>query len=475
MLNPRIQNPGKPETGASTVETTPSSTIPTPNRTRQPGPAGVPSADPFVVVPLPHPQGCRGYLVADPASGEALALDVHLDLVSAAAERARDEGWTVRHVVDSHTHADHPSGSAALAEAVGAERVTHPAAGHAGVARTVADGEQLPLGALAVTVRHAPGHTPDHVVLLAGDHLFSGDTLLIGGVARTDFLGGDAGTLYDSLQRVLADLADEVVVHPGHDYAGRDASTVGAERRENPWLALDRAAFVAALTANPPPRPANMDALLRLNREGSPVPARTAAAEALHHVREGGAASIVDVRTPAEFGARHVAGSRLVPLDQLAGRIDEVRATPAPRLLLCRSGTRAETARRLLEGLGVGGLTVVDGGIEAFAAAGGEVVEGRAVISLERQVRIGAGALTFVGVLLGVLVHPAFLAVPAFVGAGLVFAGVTDRCGMALLLARAPWNRAAVEAQPSAGGTCAASAPAACAAGTPPAPGSETG
>lgn len=83
----------------------------------------------------------------------------------------------------------------------------------------------------------------------------------------------------------------------------------------------------------------------------------------------------------------------------------------------------------------------VEGGTLAWEGAGLPVVRGRRVISLERQVRIAAGALVVAGVLLGWLVHPAFLGLSAFVGAGLVFAGVTDTCGMGLLLARMPWNR----------------------------------
>ena len=158
----------------------------------------------------------------------------------------------------------------------------------------------------------------------------------------------------------------------------------------------------------------------------------------------------------------------LIPLDELEARLDEVRAVPAPRLLLCRSGGRAARAKQALEKHHVGGLTVVEGGIGAYAAAGGKTVKGKAVISLERQVRIAAGSLVLLGVAGGVLVHPAFLILSGFVGAGLIFAGVTDWCGMGLLLARMPWNRVAVTgAGAAAGGTCAASLPGACSAGSP--------
>lgn len=416
----------------------------------------------LVVIPLAHPQGCRSYLVADPSSGQALALDPHLDLVEEITTRVRAEMWTLPYVVDSHTHADHPSGAGRLAEAFSSTRIAHPSAGHAGVTRHPADGEVLHLGDVAVTVRHAPGHTPDHVVLIADGALFSGDTLLIGGVARTDFLGGDAGQLFDSLQAVLEGLPDETVLYPGHDYAGRTSSTLGRERQGNPWLSLrDRDDFVRRLTANPPPRPANMEDLLRLNREGVEIPATLSAADAVALVGAGGAGSVVDVRTAMEVDAESVPGARHVPVDEIVARADEIRATPAPRLLLCRTGARARAAREALVRQGLGGLAVVEGGLEAYRQAGGETRRGRARVSLERQVRIAAGLLVLVGTGLGVVAHPAFLALAAFAGAGLVFAGLTDRCGMALLLARMPWNRVEPTPPPAAAaGGCSAAPPA---------------
>jgi glyoxylase-like metal-dependent hydrolase (beta-lactamase superfamily II)/rhodanese-related sulfurtransferase len=418
----------------------------------------------LTVVVLPHPQGCRTYLVADPQSRQALALDVHLDLVDAVASRVRRERWSLPYVLDSHTHADHPSGSRALAARFSSTRIAHRAAGHRGVVRHPADGEALHLGDVPVRIRHAPGHTPDHVVLLADGALFSGDSLFLGSVARTDFLGGDAGALHDTLRAVLDGLPDETVVYPGHDYSGRTSGTLGAERASNPWLRLDRDSFVSRLRADPPPRPANMDDLLRLNRDGDAAPEAVSASSAVERVRGGGAGSLVDVRTDVEFEAEHVPGSRPIPLDQLRSRLDEVRATPAPRLLLCRTGRRAESARRALTELGVGGLTVVSGGIDAYRAAGGETVRGASAMSLERQVRVVAGTLSLVGLALGVLVHPAFLGLSAFVGAGQVFAGLTDWCGMGLLLARMPWNRrprssAPEDAMPSVGGGCCAASP----------------
>lgn len=423
----------------------------------------------FDVVPFAHPQGCRGYLLADRISKEALGLDVHLDVVQDMAERVKTEGWTLRYVVDTHTHADHPSGSRDLAARFNASRVAHDKGHHAGVTINPNDGDVLRLGNATVTVRHAPGHTPDHMVLLTDGLFFSGDSLFIGGVARTDFLGGDAGQLFDSLRSLLAKLPDETVLFPGHDYQGRTDSTVGREKRENAWLRIqDRTEFVRKLTANPPPKPANMDDLLRLNREGVDIPETLSATEASRLVAAGGARSVIDVRTGAEFEGEHIAGSQLIPMDQIEARSDEVRAVPAPRLLLCQTGTRAAIVRKALSKMNIAGLSVIDGGIVAYARAGGITEKGKARMSLERQVRIAAGGLVLTGVTLGFLVNRGFFGLSAFVGAGLMFAGITDWCGMGILLSKMPWNQSSHAGATSSGGNCAASLPSACSAGAPP-------
>jgi rhodanese-related sulfurtransferase len=119
----------------------------------------------------------------------------------------------------------------------------------------------------------------------------------------------------------------------------------------------------------------------------------------------------------------------------------------SPLYVLCQSGSRAKAAIAKLEQAGVSHCILVEGGTAAWIQAGLPVERQRvAGISLERQVRIAAGFLVLTGTTLGLLVHPAFLGLSAFIGAGLMFAGITDICGMAMLLARMPWNRYAVDA-----------------------------
>jgi rhodanese-related sulfurtransferase len=154
---------------------------------------------------------------------------------------------------------------------------------------------------------------------------------------------------------------------------------------------------------------------------------------------------MLDVRTPGEFNQVRAEGARLMPLDQLDPEsVRNACAGDGPVYLLCQSGNRAKQAAAKLAAAGLEAV-VVEGGTQAWESAGLPVKRGRRMISLERQVRIGAGTLVVLGVVLGFLAHPGFFILSAFVGAGLVFAGVTGLCGMALVLARLPWNQARVD------------------------------
>lgn len=153
---------------------------------------------------------------------------------------------------------------------------------------------------------------------------------------------------------------------------------------------------------------------------------------------------ILDVRTPGEFEAEHIDGAYNVPLDTLPEHGAEIRAgVSAPVVLVCRSGQRARKAEDALRATRMSNLHVLDGGMNAWTAAGQPVRQGAPRMSLERQVRIAAGSLAATGAFLALFVNPLFAAIPAFVGSGLVFAGVTDTCAMGMLIARLPHNRPA--------------------------------
>jgi rhodanese-related sulfurtransferase len=161
---------------------------------------------------------------------------------------------------------------------------------------------------------------------------------------------------------------------------------------------------------------------------------------------------LIDVRTPVEYREVHVDFARNVPLDRLDALAVSRYAdkTAEPLYVICRSGSRGRQACEKLATAGVNAVNV-EGGTQAWEAAGLPVNRGKKAISLERQVRIVAGLLVLVGAVLAMTVHPYFAGLSAFVGAGLMFAGITDTCGMAMLLAKMPWNQVAND---SHGATC---------------------
>ena len=174
-----------------------------------------------------------------------------------------------------------------------------------------------------------------------------------------------------------------------------------------------------------------------LNAPLSPSEARARA--------QAGRAVLLDVRTPAEFAAVHAEGAVNVPLDQLSAAAVEKAAGPlAGRevAVLCKSGMRAERACAALEGKLPVSHAKVEGGTDAWVAAGLPVQRGvRRVLPVDRQVRLVAGTLVVVGVAAGLQVAPGWFGLSAFVGVGLIVAGAFDYCPLALLLARMPWNR----------------------------------
>ena len=167
-------------------------------------------------------------------------------------------------------------------------------------------------------------------------------------------------------------------------------------------------------------------------------------------VQSGTKVELIDVRTPVEYRELHVGFARNVPLDQLdATQLASGRNGSVPLYVICRSGSRGKQACEKFLAAGYANVVNVEGGTQAWDQAGLPVVRGQKAISLERQVRIAAGLLVLVGSALGAFVSPYWIGLSAFVGAGLTFAGITDTCGMGMILARMPWNQ--IPKAPTAG------------------------
>jgi glyoxylase-like metal-dependent hydrolase (beta-lactamase superfamily II) len=199
---------------------------------------------------------------------------------------AKEAGVQITHVIDTHVHADHYSGGRELARRVGALYCLHEAARDlvSFNMEALEDGQLLDIGNVKVEVLHTPGHTVESLCLLVKDarrgdapwFVLTGDTLFVGAVGRPDLAGREeemAAMLWESLQRKLLTLPNELEIYPGHQagsacgvgLSGKPSSTIGFEKRFNPALSLDKASFVRELTADIAQRPADMDRIVAAN------------------------------------------------------------------------------------------------------------------------------------------------------------------------------------------------------------------
>jgi hydroxyacylglutathione hydrolase len=223
--------------------------------------------------------GCGG-------KGKSVAVDVVAGDEEWFIEEAKKANVTINYVIDTHVHADHYSGGRKLAAMVGAPYCLHES--DTGLVKfefePLRDGQSLYIGNVEITVLHTPGHTPDSICLLVTDmrrgelpwFVVTGDTLFVGSTGRPDLLGREremAAQLYDSLHSKLLHLSNKVEIFPGHQagsvcgagLSGKPSSTIGFEKRWNPGLAMDKAAFVDSLIKDLPPRPAEMDKMVAAN------------------------------------------------------------------------------------------------------------------------------------------------------------------------------------------------------------------
>jgi hydroxyacylglutathione hydrolase len=338
-----------------------------------------------------HPDlGCASYLIAD--QGEAAVIDPKWR-IDEYLSAAHDAGAEIKHVFETHTHADHVSGRRRLAAVTGAT-LHVPADPGDPQAAGLRAGDAIAIGSLELAALAAPGHRPEHVAFLLLEQgrprlLLSGDSLLVGDVARPDLaVPAEEGALalWGTLQR-LGELDDEVEVWPAHvggslcasrSASDQTSSTIGAERRANPLLALsDPQAFSAELRRCMPARPPRAERVVELNRRAAsdPGPVRELDASALACIGLE-QLCLIDVRDADGFDAGHLRGSvNLAVRGQGLGlRAGWASGPDELIVLVAPSVARGRELAELLRAAGIwnlAGLTVADPA--AWGEAGLEV------------------------------------------------------------------------------------------------------
>jgi glyoxylase-like metal-dependent hydrolase (beta-lactamase superfamily II) len=386
-------------------------------------------------------EGCLGYLIADKAARKAVIVDPRHDMVDEYLAALKREKLELVMVVDTHTHADHLSGASEIRRRTGADYGMLEGTLVQTANRPLKDGDVVQVGEAELEILASPGHTPDSLTIYTSGNLLTGDTMLIGGSGRADFMGGDPGELFDSFQK-FARFGDDTIVWPGHDYHGRSHSTLGKERESNLiFTAGGRDAVVEKLSVRGP-LPHGMAEILTYNRKGSAPGAHTDCLSVHEQRKEDPhAVQLVDVRSALEFTGDHIEGAWNIPLEELEQRITELNTARGPVVLLCQTGNRSLMAAQILERRKFSNYRIMDGGMKGWIKAGLPYKKGGQVLSIMRQVQMGAGLLVLTGVALGTFVNPWFYAISAFVGAGLTVAGTTGFCGMAKVLMLLPWNK----------------------------------
>jgi sulfur dioxygenase len=350
------------------------------------------------------------YIVFDETTREAIIIDPVDEQMERDLAVIRQQRLTLKYILETHAHADHITSSAQLIEHTGAVAATPIFCGVAPAAIQLKDCDVLRFGSQTLEALHTPGHTAGSMCFVwitdQAEHVFTGDTLLIGGCGRTDFQSGSADALYRSIFSILFALPDEAIVWPAHDYKGKTQSTIGIEKTNNPRLIDDtgttrtQSAFVALMNALNLPKPKRINeavpANLILGLHPSPLnPSTHHDAGALdmttpthlttpptgyagdispaqaHDWQTAGKAYLLDIRTNAErawvgmveggIGIEWKIWPSMAVNPDFDAQLQAAVPAGSKVLMLCRSGIRSIPAAQRAQTLGFEAYNILEG------------------------------------------------------------------------------------------------------------------
>ena len=340
--------------------------------------------------------GCNSFLVADLAAKSACIIDPRVDELDLLEAYVGAHSLSVDLVLDTHTHADHFSGTHLVAERFQAPIAMAHTTQSARAGILLRDGQEIGVGSsFGIKALATPGHTPDSMCFLLGGSwggvVFTGDTLFIGGSGRTDFPQADAREQYNSIYKRLGSLDGKTWVLPGHDYSGLLFSTIEHEKRANPhWAFKSADDFVRMKEAEALESSGILQSIVDFNlnakplnrpRGGAHTMCATVCAETREPVSrktvqelqtllaEQTGALFVDVRETDEFARSRIEGMVNIPLGQLFFHWEELKKAQNV-YFFCQRGNRSLFALQTARRLGFSNVQDIEGGILAWIAAG---------------------------------------------------------------------------------------------------------
>ena len=344
--------------------------------------------------------GTYTYLLADTETGEAVMIDPVFEQARRDGALLGELGLSLLYTLETHIHADHVTGGWLLRKNTGSKIAVSVDGGADGVDRLLADGDKIAFGDRYLSVKATPGHTAGCItfVLDTEKMAFTGDCLLIRGCGRTDFQGGDAGRMYQSIHTQIFTLPDDCLLYPGHDYRGLTTTSVAEEKAFNPRFGgqLSQSDFIGYMDNLGLDHPKKMDiavpANLKCGRPGQgDIPddepdwanltctfAGIWEVQPLWLEEHPGVAQILDVRETDEFDGPlgRIHGATLIPLGDLAKRAAELDPE-RPIVAVCRAGGRSAQATIILRRAGFARIANLAGGMLRWRAQHCPVEGGR--------------------------------------------------------------------------------------------------
>lgn len=349
-----------------------------------------------------NPHSCKTYLIREDESKKIILVDPVIDHVKDYLQLIEKEHYELSYVIDTHTHADHISGSATLMDHTDCAYVMHEFATAQCAGKRVKEGDVVKLGGLTIKIIETPGHTKDAISLIVEDNILTGDALFLddGGAGRDDLPGGDPGQHWESLQKFIG-LPEDLTVFPAHDYKERKPSTLKHQKESNPHLQHhsreDFVQYLEDLKLGPADW---MKDVLKANYscardpKAAWIPIDTPACEIKGTVGQGvneqqvsgitakelkekidtdQSLLLLDVREPNELDDElgHIDKIKNIPIGDLTRSLDELsRYKDSPITTVCRSGHRAHTAAQILQQAGFSQVSVLEGGMMGWVSGG---------------------------------------------------------------------------------------------------------